>query len=473
MVSASILVVDDSQAVRENLRELLTDEGYEVDACADGEIALQLLQEKAYDVVLTDLFMPKVDGMAVLKYLVDHAPQTICIIITGYGTIQNAVDAMRLGAFDYLCKPVEAKELLVVLQRALEHRRLREENLYLKKQLSRKFGFDNIIGTSDAMSQIFEIIRKVADTDSTVLILGESGTGKELVARAIHYHSYRHAGPFVPVNCAAIPEDLLESELFGHERGAFTHAIRTRIGRFEQAHGGTIFLDEVGDMSPNLQVKILRVLQDHQFERIGGNRTIKVDIRVIAASNRDLEAMVQAGKFREDLFYRLNVIPIRIPPLRERRSDIPILVNHFIQEFSRKKKKPLFQVSPEAMEMLVNYDWPGNVRELENLIERLVILADGQVIRPQDLPEKLQPSLRRLEDYVPDIPPTGLPLQEIVSNFERQLIIKALNKTGWVKNQAAQLLQLNRTTLIEKIKKQKITPPPHLRELQRPFKEAK
>ncbi len=405
MAPAQIMVIDDSQAVRENLQELLTAEGYEVDCCADGEEALHRLREKAYEVVLTDLSMPKLDGMAILKYLVEHSPSTICIIITGYGTIQNAVDAMRLGAFDYLCKPVAAKELLVVVQRALEHQRLREENIFLKKQLRKKFGFDNIIGTSEPMCQIFEIIRKVADTDSTVLILGESGTGKELVARAIHYYSYRQAGPFIPVNCAAIPEDLLESELFGHERGAFTHAIRTRLGRFEQAHGGTIFLDEVGDMSPNLQVKLLRVLQDHQFERIGGNKTIKVDIRVIAASNRDLEAMVETGKFREDLYYRLNVIPIRIPPLRERRGDIPILVNHFIQEFSRRKKKPVLQMAPEAMKLLTNYDWPGNVRELENLIERLVILADGDVITDKDLPERLQPTLRDLEDYVPDIPP--------------------------------------------------------------------
>ncbi|MBM4288596.1 MAG: sigma-54-dependent Fis family transcriptional regulator [Deltaproteobacteria bacterium] len=457
MAQASILVVDDASAVRENLSELLTEEGYEVDISADGTAALQLLQERAYDLVLTDLSMPGVDGMGVLSYLVNHFPETGCIIITGYGTIQNAVNAMRLGAYDYLCKPVESQELLVVVARALEHQRLRQENILLKKQLRKKFGFDNIIGASEPMCQVFDIIRKVADTDSTVLILGESGTGKELVARAIHYNGYRRGNPLIPVNCGAIPEDLLESELFGHERGAFTHAIRTRIGRFEQAHGGTIFLDEIGDMSPNLQVKILRVLQDHQFERIGGNKTLKVNIRVIAATNRDLQELVQNGRFREDLFYRLNVIPIRIPPLRERRADIPILVDHFIQDFSKKKKKPTPRLTPAAMSRLESYAWPGNVRELENLMERMVILSESEVIDVKDLPERFQLTSQETLRFNLEIPAGGLPLQKIVSDFERQLIIKALDQAGWVKNQAAQLLHLNRTTLVEKIKKQKIT----------------
>lgn len=457
MAQGSILVVDDSSAIRENLSELLAAEGYEVDSCAGGREALRLLQERTFDVVLTDLSMPEVDGMAVLTYLVNHFPETSCIIITGFGTIQTAVDAMRLGASDYLCKPVESQEILMIIARALEHQRLRRENFLLKKQLREKFGFDNIIGTSEPICQVFDIIRKVADTDSTVLILGESGTGKELVARAIHYHGQRQANPLIPVNCGAIPEDLLESELFGHEKGAFTHAIRTRIGRFEQAHGGTIFLDEIGDMSPNLQVKILRVLQDHQFERIGGQKTLKVDIRVIAATNRDLKELVQSGKFREDLYYRLNVIPIRIPPLRERRSDIPILVTHFTQEFSRKKKKPACRVSPEAMRRLVAYDWPGNVRELENLIERMVILSEDEVLGVQDLPEHFHNSPEEMMPLNVDIPEGGVPLQKMLSDLERQMIIKALNQAGWVKNQAAHLLHLNRTTLVEKIKKQKIT----------------
>ncbi len=459
MVPVAILIIDDNQAIRNDLSELLQTEGFEVDTAADGDIALQMLQEKRYNLVLTDLSMPKVDGMDVLKHLVQHVPETACIIITGYGTIQTAVDAMRLGAYDYLCKPVESRELLVVVSRALDHQRLRKENIQLKKQLRKKYGFDNIIGTSEAICQVFDIIRKVADTDSTVLITGESGTGKELVARAIHYNSDRREGPLIPVNCAAIPEELLESELFGHEKGAFTHAVRTRIGRFEQADGGTIFLDEVGDMSPTLQVKILRVLQEHQFERIGGSRAIKVNIRVVAATNQDLKKMVQQGRFREDLFYRLNVIPIKIPPLRERTGDIPILINQFLSEFSRKKKKKMLRVPPATMHCLTSYSWPGNVRELENLMERLVILVDGETIEPHDLPERMiqTPAPEKLMEV--DFPDGGLPLTETVMEFERQLIIKALNKTGWVKNQAAQLLHLNRTTLIEKIKKQKISRP--------------
>ncbi|OPX20280.1 MAG: DNA-binding response regulator [Desulfobacca sp. 4484_104] len=465
MAHEAVLIIDDEAAVRTGLRELLESEGYEVETAADGEIALQLLQERGFDLVLADLFLPKLDGMEILTYLVNHVPETICIIITGHGTIPNAVAAMRLGAYDYLCKPIESTALLMVIDRALEHRRLKKENIRLKKQLKRKYGFSNIIGTSEAIYKIFDIIRKVADTDSTVLILGESGTGKELIARAIHYNSNRREGPLIPVNCAAIPEELLESELFGHERGAFTHAIRTRCGRFEQANGGTIFLDEIGDMSPNLQVKINRVLQDHQFERIGGLKTIKVNIRVIAATNQELEKLVQQGRFREDLYYRLNVIPIKLPPLRERKSDLPLLVKHFLTEFSRKKGKKVKCFTPEAMNLLLQYAWPGNVRELENLLERLVILADGEILDVSDLPERFLTTAPNNNLLTADIPDDGIQLNEAVSEFERQLIIRALDKTGWVKNQAAQLLHLNRTTLIEKIKKQKISKPPESSDL--------
>jgi DNA-binding NtrC family response regulator len=398
--------------------------------------------------------------MEVLKYLVRHRPEALCIIITGYATIKNSVTAMRLGAYDYLAKPVDPQELRLVLKRALEHKNLKEENLQLKKQLYKRFGFANIIGASEAITRVFDLIRKVADTDATVLLLGESGTGKELIARAIHYNGHRRQGPLIPVNCAAIPEELLESELFGHERGAFTHAVRTRLGRFEQANGGTIFLDEIADMSPSLQVKILRVLQDRAFERIGGVKTIRVDIRVIAATNQDLEGMVQQGRFREDLFYRLKVIPIRIPPLRERTSDIPLLADHFLQEFSRKKKQqPPKRLRPEVMELLLHYAWPGNVRELENLMERLVILSEGEVVEASDLPERFRASLPRAgAPQFADFPEQGLHLTNAVQEFERQLILKALEKSRWVKSRAAQLLHLNRTTLIEKMKKQKIQP---------------
>jgi DNA-binding NtrC family response regulator len=454
--NASILVVDDDLALLQSLKEILEAEGYDVTTAADGEQGLSMLKEQVFDLVLSDLALPGLNGMELLKYLRREQPACPCIIITGFGTITNAVTAMRQGAYDYFTKPVDPTELRLVVGRALEHHHLKWENLHLKKQLHRRFGFANMVGNSDAISRVFDLIRKVADSDSNVLILGESGTGKELIAHAIHYNSPRAEGPLIPVNCAAIPEELLESELFGHERGAFTHAVRTRIGRFEQAHDGTIFLDEISEMSPGLQVKILRVLQDHSFERIGGVKTIRVDIRVIAATNRNLEELVSQNKFREDLFYRLNVIPIRVPPLRERVSDIPLLVQHFLQVFSRTKKKPLRRVNPAVHDLLCRYPWPGNVRELENLIERLVILTEGETIQVTDLPEKFQrlsfPPLEKPEGFLE----RGVNFNDMVQSFERSLILKALRQSNWVKSQAAQLLHLNRTTLLEKMKKQKI-----------------
>ena len=367
---------------------------------------------------------------------------------------------MHQGAYDYFTKPVDPTELRLVVARALEHRRLKWENLHLKKQLHRRYGFANMVGTSDGITRVFDLIRKVADTDSNVLILGESGTGKELIAHAIHYNSARREGPLIPVNCAAIPEELLESELFGHERGAFTHAVRTRIGRFELANGGSIFLDEISEMSPGLQVKILRVLQDHSFERIGGIKTIRVDIRVIAATNRDLEELVRQNRFREDLFYRLNVIPIRVPPLRERVSDIPLLLQHFLQLFSRTKKKPLKRLSPAAMDLIRQHSWPGNVRELENLMERLVILTEGEVIEVSDLPEKFQHLVLPAPAETGKFSEQGILFTDAVQAFERDLILKALHQSNWVKSRAAQLLHLNRTTLLEKMKKQNIPSAP-------------
>ncbi len=466
---AAILLIEDDPSQRQVLQEILAQEGYRVEAAADGEAGLDRLRETAFDLVLTDLNLPGLSGMDILAYLVRHRPDTKCIILTGFATIKNSVAAMRLGAYDYLAKPVDPQELRLLLKRALEHRRLQEENVHLKKQLYRRFGFANIIGDSEAIREIFDLVRKVADTDSTVLLLGESGTGKELIARALHYNSSRRQGPLIPVNCAAIPEELLESELFGHERGAFTHAVRTRLGRFEQANGGTIFLDEIGDMSPTLQVKLLRVLQDRSFERIGGVKTIRVDIRVVAATNRDLEAMVSEARFREDLYYRLNVIPIRLPPLRERTSDIPLLAAHFLAEFSRKKKQPPRRLSPEALKLLMAYPWPGNVRELENLMERLVILCEHEVITPADLPERFLPSLPLTPTVSPDFPEEGISLPDAVQDFERRLIVKALEKSHWVKSRAAQLLKIKRTTLIEKMKKQKIGQPEALPSLPKHF----
>ena len=459
---ASILVIDDDPGIRRGLKEILMAEGYAVITAVDGESGLKLLTEQTFDLTLTDLAMPGPGGLEVLNYLVHHQPECPCIIITGYGTIANAVTAMRQGAYDYLAKPVDATELRLVVARALDHHRLKWENLQLKKQLHQRYGFANMVGQSEAITRVFELIRKVADTDSTVLILGESGTGKELIAHALHYNSARRDGPLIPVNCAAIPEELLESELFGHERGAFTHAVRTRLGRFEQAHGGTIFLDEISEMSPSLQVKILRVLQDHSFERIGGVKTIQVDIRVIAATNQDLEELVARGKFREDLYYRLNVIPIKVPPLRDRLSDLPLLVQHFLAEFSRKRKKPWKRLSAAAMDLLLRHSWPGNVRELENLVERLVTLTEGEMIDAADLPEKFQQGFPAASATPEELPVGGTDLNAAVQALERHLILQALERSNWVKSRAARLLHLNRTTLLEKMKKQNIAAAPGL-----------
>lgn len=462
MGNETILVVDDSPAVLNGIAEILQSNGYTVDTAPDGAIAIDKINDKFYDIILTDLAMPKKDGMELLKYITENSPESMCIIITGYGTIKNAVEAIRLGAFDYLTKPVKSEEIQVVIERALNYRDLKRENTTLKKQLTTRYAYENIVGDSEKICEVFRLIDKVAQTDSTVLITGESGTGKELIAHAIHYQGDRRDKPLIPVNCGAIPEDLLESELFGHEKGAFTHAIRTRIGRFELAHGGTIFLDEIGDMSPNLQVKILRVLQDHQFERIGGTKTIKTDIRVIAATNKNLEEAVKAGRFREDLYYRLNVIPIHVPPLRERAGDIPLLAHHFLEKFNKSKKKNIKSISKEVMQCFVSYDWPGNIRELENMIERLIILANDDKITIRDLPERLR-AHRKKDTAQPQqhnaLPEEGLYLHAAVNEFEKNLILQALDRAGWVKNKAAQLLNLNRTTLIEKMKKQKLMKP--------------
>jgi DNA-binding NtrC family response regulator len=457
MERKSILIVEDEKSTRDTMFDLLSEAGYEVHGAEDGEEAIEMVNKYSFNLVITDLKMPKGDGLQVLEQVKKIDSQTIVIICTGYGTVDTAVRAMRLGAYDYITKPIKAEEMKLVVQKALDYQRLQAENVLLQKQLKAKYRFKNLIGDSDIMQQTFQFIEKIAMTNSTVLVYGESGTGKELVARAIHYNSDRRNEPMVPVNCGAIPEDLLESELFGYEKGAFTGALKTRIGRFELANGGTVFLDEIGDMSPALQVKILRVLQEHEFERVGGVKSIKVDIRVIAATHRDLEKAVDQGVFREDLFYRLNVIPITIPPLRERKSDIPLLIHHFIEKYNRGKKQNMKGISPEAIKYFMRYTWPGNVRELENIIERLVILKGEGILEPEDLPEKLLGT--GWEDRVPsiDIPDSGISFNTAVSEFEKELILRALNKTNWVKNRAAKLLQLKRTTLVEKMKKIQLT----------------
>jgi len=478
-----LLAIEDDETVRDVLRAFLGEKGFEVTLAENGEAGLDLLRSGKFDIILTDLVMPGVSGMDVLKEVVAARISIPVIVMTAHGTVQTAVEAMRLGAFDYITKPFNLDELMIVLEKALSVSKLQKENVMLKMQLKKKFNFKGLIGDSPRMQTVYELIEKIADTDSTVLITGESGTGKELIAKTIHYNNISRAGgPFVPINCAAIPRDLLESELFGHEKGAFTGAINTRLGRFELAQGGTIFLDEVGELDPSLQVKLLRVLQEREFERVGGMKTIKVDVRILAATNKDLDMATKDGKFREDLFYRLNVIPLQLPPLRSRLEDIPLLTAFFVQDFCKKRKREPFTFSPAAMECVLKYRWPGNVRELENLIERLTILVSGPVVNIPDLPEKLHQMTFAEMDHAaaavvqtrhqdePGAAPSpersgvelgegGVNLNEMVSAMERNMIMKALEKTGGVRSKAAQFLGLNRTTLLEKMKKMKIDTP--------------
>jgi len=456
MANEQILFIDDSPEVLTFFYKFLSREGFGVDITSDGSEGISYIDKKYYDIIFTDLKMPILDGMGVLRHVKEHSPESICIIMTGYGTIRNAVEAIKSGAFDYLTKPLDIDEIRIVIQRGLEYRNLKRENGDLQNQLKKKYRFKNIIGESEKIQKLFEKIEKVADTESTILIMGESGTGKELFAKAIYYRSRRQVAPFITVNCAAIPNDLLESELFGHEKGAFTDAIRTRIGRFELANGGTIFLDEIGDMSLSLQSKLLRVLQEHQFERIGGVKSIQTDIRIIAATHQDLKKAVEEGKFREDLYYRLNVIPIEIPPLRERKTDIVLLVNHFLKQCSKNNNRSIWEIDQEVMNRLIEYHWPGNVRELENVIERMVTLSTGDTITLRDLPEMLRSHPVAKPPVAYEIPEGGISLDAAVNEFEKKLIIHALNKRGWIKNKAAQFLNINRTTLVEKMKRKNI-----------------
>lgn len=464
-----ILIIDDDESVRDLLGAFLKDQGFDVAAAADGKAGLDLLRQDRFDLFLVDLNMPVMGGMDLLREAFRLKIDTPSIVITAFAAVNTAVEAIKLGAFDYITKPFSLDELLIVINRCLDVSKLKIENAALKRQLKHKFDFGGLIGSSPEMQKIYELIKKIADTDSTVFIHGESGTGKELIAKVIHYNSARFQKPFVPLNCAAIPRDLLESELFGHEKGAFTGAINTRIGRFELANNGTIFLDEIGELHPSLQAKMLRVIQEKEFERVGSTKTLKVDVRILAATNRDLKKAIANGEFREDLYYRLNVIPLEIPPLRERKEDIEILIEHFINKFSKKKKKEPFSITTDAMNCFKNYDWPGNVRELENMIERLVILCDG-VVRVDDLPERFQ-SKKREQSISPEetkealsktslegliLPESGIDLNAMMDKLERDLILQAIKLTGGVKSKAAALLGLNRTTLIEKMKKKGI-----------------
>jgi DNA-binding NtrC family response regulator len=453
---AKFLVVDDNPEVLKLVANILETNEYEVETASRGESAIKKLDSNDYDMVLTDLRMPDIDGMQVLEHVKSRASKTMCIILTGHGTIKSSVKAIKKGAFDYITKPVSSSELLIVVEKALKFKNLEEENIRLKKELKGKYHYKNIVGTSQAIKKIYDLIEKVSDTDGTVLITGASGTGKELIARSIHYNSQRSDKPLVVINCGAVPEALLESELFGHEKGAFTGAYKKRIGRFEMANGGTVFLDEIGEMSPALQIKLLRVLQEQQFERVGGTKTIHVDLRFIAATNKNLTTAINMEKFREDLYYRLNVIPIKVPSLMQRRSDIPLLIDFFLKKFQKTKNRKITGLSQSAMDAMWAYNWPGNVRELENVLKRLTILCEGPVVDIGDLPENIGDVNEAMPSEEEVIRGDELNLNEAVQDYEKRIILEALEKTNWVKSKAAKLLNINRTTLVAKIKKQNI-----------------
>ena len=449
-----VLVVDDEEDLRQAIVESLTLDGFEVDSAGSAEEAADKLSDTPYDVLVTDLLLPGRNGVELLEDALAKYPEMIGLVITGHASIETAVRAIKKGAYDYLTKPFKLIELPLRVRKGLRQRQLKFENQYLKRQLKERYAFDSIVGTGQSMKKVFDLIETIAGLNTTVLIQGETGTGKELIARAMHFNSPRRDHKLVSINCGAIPENLLESELFGHVKGAFTGAIQTRIGRFEQADGGTLFLDEIGNMPPTLQVKLLRVLQEREFERVGGSSTIKIDVRIIAATSANLDEMVREKTFREDLFYRLNVIPVDLPPLRERREDIPLLIQRFVRQFTDIHGFEVKSVAPEVVKGLMAYDWPGNVRQLENIVERMVALTGS---RPSILGEDLPPEIRhRSGALLPptiDIPDEGINFQNVVSGMERELILQSLRKTGGNKKLAAKLLNLKRTTLIEKIKR--------------------
>jgi DNA-binding NtrC family response regulator len=448
-----LLLVEDEAPLRQAIAEQLMDRGYSVQQVDSGEAALEKLAEFAFDVIITDLRLPGIDGSVVLESAVERYPDIVAIVVTGYGTVKSAVEAIKRGAWDFVSKPFQIDELMHVLDAAIEQRRLKSENAYLRAQLDERYRFDGIIGKSPVMKRLFQLLETVAATNSTILVTGETGTGKEVVARAIHHNSPRRHQRFVALNCSAIPESLLEAELFGHVRGAFTGAVGNRQGRLEQAHKGSLFLDEVGTMSMALQAKLLRALQEREFERVGDSHTIKVDVRVIAATNSDLPAMVADGQFREDLYYRLNVIPVKVPALRERREDIPLLVQHFLDKL-RADGRPSTTISQDAIRRLMSYSWPGNVRQLENAIERAAAFGGnrGQIDVEDLSPEFLEPASTPLPSAIA-LPESGLDLDVLVSSIERELIERSLERTNGNKGQAARLLNLKRTTLVEKLKR--------------------
>lgn len=455
MRSQRVLILDDESSLRTALFRVLDRKGLNVITANKIEEAKLLSQgDTAIDLAIVDLNLPDGDGIEFMSHLKAINPACEVIILTGHATIESAIRATQKGAFHFVTKPFNLEELMSLIEKALTHKKLQQENQQLRSELNKKYKFDQIIGNSEQIQNVLRLIERVADSDSTVLVTGESGTGKELIARAIHYNSPRAGGPFIPINCGAIPSELLESELFGHMKGAFTGAIANRVGRFEMADGGTIFLDEIGDLEPSLQVKLLRALQERSFEPVGSTKTVEVNVRVIAATNLNLEEAVEGGRFREDLFYRLNVIPITVPALRERKTDIPVLLSHFIEIFNKNKGRGLTGIVPEALECLIHYPWPGNIRELENLVERITILKGHGQVEVADLPTKYKAGKSiSAEVGTVEIPDNGMDFNSAVDAYENALILRALEKTGWNRNQAAAMLRLNRTTLVEKMKK--------------------
>ncbi|MEO1997296.1 MAG: sigma-54 dependent transcriptional regulator [Planctomycetaceae bacterium] len=450
----SLLVVDDDKHILAAIADYLRSLGYRTETASSCEAALERMSEFPFEVVVSDVSLPDLDGFHLLEWVVENRPESSVILLTGYGTIESAVEAIRMGAFDYLTKPVIDEELQMAISRAIGQRRIVEENKQLKQRLQERFGLSNIIGHDYKMLKMFDLIESVAPTRTTVLILGESGTGKTITARAVHQLSDRADKPFVEVACGALPETLLESELFGHAEGAFTGATQDKPGKFLQADGGTIFLDEVGTASPSLQVKLLRVLQDREFEAVGSNVTHKVDVRLVLATNQDLEVLVASGEFRQDLFYRINVITLTQPSLRERISDIPLLVEYYLNLFNEQTSKQVERFDEMALHALQTYHWPGNVRELVNVIERTVVLSKSTVVTPSDLPDCFE--RREAESYVLEDGGDGNGLKAALAQPERQLILDALETNGWNRQNTARLLGINRTTLYKKMKKYSI-----------------
>ena len=454
MSKEKILIVDDEKGIRDFLEIMLKKEGYRVSSAPGGEEAMRLFNNSSYDLVISDVRMKGMGGVELLKSIKEINPETVVLMITAYASVDTAIDAMKAGAYDYITKPFKVDEVKHIIRNALDKKRLETENILLKRELKTKHAFGNLIGASPKMLEIYEIIKRVADTKTNILLTGESGTGKELVARAIHYEGIRKDKPFVPINCGAIPENLLESELFGYQKGAFTGAAANKSGLFEVANEGTIFLDEITELPIQLQVKLLRVIQERNFRRVGGIEDISVDVRIIAASNKDIEREVKEGRFREDLFYRLNVIPIHMPPLRERKEDIPLFAEHFLGKYKKELGKDIKAISSEVMDYLGKYAYPGNIRELENIIERAVALEAAAIILPESLPEYVRglPLDASIDDKKPEVMSQelgvdGLNLEKAVADFEKTMILKAINTAGGVQKKAAEILKISPRSL--------------------------